>query len=42
LVIPFMINDNETVAWIDFRNKKYRYNSTFLEFEGFTCAYVIA
>lgn len=42
LVIPFMIEDNETVAWIDFKNKKYRYNTTFLEFEGFTCAYVIA
>jgi len=42
LVIPFMINDNKTVAWIDFESKKYRYNTTFLEFEGFTCAYVIA
>jgi 4'-phosphopantetheinyl transferase EntD len=42
LVIPFMIADNETVAWIDFENKKYRYNTTFLEFEDFTCAYVIA
>ncbi|MCB0461302.1 MAG: 4'-phosphopantetheinyl transferase superfamily protein [Flavobacteriaceae bacterium] len=42
LVIPFMIQDHETVAWIDFENKKYRYNTTFLEFEGFTCAYVIA
>lgn len=42
LVIPFMNEDKETVAWIDFENKKYRYNTTFLEFEGFTCAYVIA
>lgn len=42
LVIPFMIQDHETVAWIDFENKKYRHNTTFLEFEGFTCAYVIA
>ncbi|MEZ4797179.1 MAG: 4'-phosphopantetheinyl transferase superfamily protein [Flavobacteriaceae bacterium] len=42
LVIPFMIKDDETVAWIDFKDKKYRYNTTFLEFEGFTCAYVIA
>ena len=41
LVIPFMINDNETVAWIDYKNRKYRYNTAFLEFEGFTCAYVI-
>jgi 4'-phosphopantetheinyl transferase EntD len=41
LVIPFMLNDNETVAWIDYQNKKYRYNTHFLEFEGFTCAFVI-
>ena len=42
LVIPFMIKDNETIAWIDFENKKYRYDTTFIEFDGFTCAYVIA
>ncbi|MGB3606708.1 MAG: 4'-phosphopantetheinyl transferase superfamily protein [Psychroserpens sp.] len=42
LVIPFMLDDGETVAWIDYKNKKYRYNSHFLEFEGFTCAYVVA
>ena len=41
LVIPFMINDCNTVAWIDYNNKKYRYNTAFLEFEGFTCAYVV-
>ena len=41
LVIPFMLKDGETVAWIDYNNKKYRYNTAFLEFEGFTCAYVI-
>lgn len=39
LVIPFMLEDKETVAWIDYQNKKYRYNTHFLEFEGFTCAY---
>jgi len=42
LVIPFTINDNETVAWIDYESKKHRYNIHFLEFEGFTCAYAIA
>ena len=42
LVIPFAINDNETVAWIDYKNEKYRYDIHFLEFEGFTCAYAIA
>ncbi|WP_204344225.1 4'-phosphopantetheinyl transferase family protein [Psychroserpens algicola] len=41
LVIPFMLEDGETIAWIDYNNKKYRYNTHFLEFEGFTCAYVI-
>lgn len=39
-VIPFMLKDGETVAWIDYEEKKYRYNTHFLEFEGFTCAYV--
>ena len=42
LVIPFSIGDNETCAWIDYEEKKYRYNIHFLEFEGFTCAYAIA
>ena len=41
LVIPFMLKDRETVAWIDYNDRKYRYNTAFLEFEGFTCAYVI-
>ena len=41
LVIPFMLEDNETFCWIDYKMKKYRYNSYFLEFEGFTCAYVL-
>ncbi|MDB4273750.1 4'-phosphopantetheinyl transferase superfamily protein [Algibacter sp.] len=42
LVIPFSIIDKETIAWIDYEDKKYRYNINFLEFEGFTCAYAIA
>ncbi|MDA0177699.1 4'-phosphopantetheinyl transferase superfamily protein [Mesoflavibacter profundi] len=41
LVIPFSIKDEETVCWIDYNGLKKRYNSYFLEFEGFTCAYVI-
>ncbi len=41
LVIPFMLEDAETVAWIDYKGKKHRYNTAFLEFEGFTCAYVV-
>lgn len=39
-VIPFMLNDGETVAWIDFEERKLRFNTHFLEFEDFTCAYV--
>ena len=42
LVIPFSINDTTTVAWIDYKNRKQRYNINFLEFEGFTCAYAIS
>ncbi len=41
LVIPFMLEDKNTVAWIDYKSKKHRYNTAFLEFEGFTCAYVV-
>ncbi|MCB0382697.1 MAG: 4'-phosphopantetheinyl transferase superfamily protein [Psychroserpens sp.] len=40
LVIPFMLQDMKTVAWIDYQNKTYRYHTHFLEFEGFTCAFV--
>lgn len=41
LVIPFELVDEETVAWVDYEDKKYRYNIHFLEFEGFTCAYAV-
>ncbi|MBJ7880056.1 4'-phosphopantetheinyl transferase family protein [Gelidibacter salicanalis] len=40
LVIPFMVKDEETIAWIDYNDRKYRYETRFLEFDGFTCAYV--
>lgn len=40
-VIPFMLEDGETVAWIDYEEKKYRYTTHFLEFEGFACAFVV-
>ena len=42
LVIPMSDNANETMAWIDYEDKKYRYQVHFLEFEAFTCAYVIS
>lgn len=41
LVIPFMLEDNETISWIDFENKKHRFTGHFFEFEDFTCAYTI-
>ena len=41
LVIPFMLKDGDTVAWIDYKDQKFRYNAHFLEFEGFTCAYAM-
>jgi 4'-phosphopantetheinyl transferase EntD len=41
LVIPFMLQDKKTITWIDYLDKKYRFNATFLEFEGFSCAFVI-
>ncbi|GAA4965833.1 4'-phosphopantetheinyl transferase family protein [Algibacter aquimarinus] len=41
LVIPFTLLDAETVAWIDYEDKKHRYNIHFFEFEGFTCAYAL-
>lgn len=41
LVIPFMLDDETTVSWIDYKDKKKRYMANFFEFEGFTCAYTI-
>ncbi len=42
LVIPFTFQDDTTVSWIDYEEKKYRHIAHYLEFEGFTCAYVTA
>lgn len=42
LVIPMSDNEHETVAWVDYEDKKHRYQIHFLEFEGFTCAYAIS
>ena len=41
LVIPFMLQDETTTAWIDYKTKKHKYNIHFLEFEGFSCAYAM-
>ncbi len=40
LVIPFTFSDETTTAWIDYKDKKHRFNANYFEFEGFTCAYV--
>jgi len=39
LVIPFMLEDQSTSAWIDHEGNKLKYAINFLEFEGFSCAY---
>jgi 4'-phosphopantetheinyl transferase len=41
LVIPFSVEDENTTAWIDYENKKHRYNINFFEFEGFSCAFAL-
>src|SRR5690606_17565746 len=41
LVIPVSDYETETVAWIDYENKKFRYHIEFLEFEGFNCAFAL-
>ena len=40
-LIPFNINNGQTKAWIDYKGLKKPYQASFLEFEGFSCAYVI-
>lgn len=42
LVIPFVLEDKKTKAWIDYKGLKKDFNAQFLEFEGFTCAYTLA
>ncbi len=41
LVIPFMLQDLETTAWIDYKGLKQKHEVEFLEFEGFSCAYTV-
>ncbi|ETN94611.1 4'-phosphopantetheinyl transferase superfamily protein [Zhouia amylolytica] len=40
-VIPFNLNEAQTVGWIFYHGQIERYKIKFLEFEGFTCAYAI-
>ena len=39
LVIPFTLEDTQTVCWIDHKSKKYRFTAHYFEFDGFTCAF---
>lgn len=41
LVIPFTLEDESTVSWIDYEDRKHRFTANYFEFEGFTCSYVI-
>ena len=41
LVIPFALEDNITVSWIDYEDDKYRFTANYFELEEFTCSYVI-
>ena len=41
LVIPFALEDNTTISWIDYEDKKQRFTANYFEFEEFTCSYVI-
>jgi len=41
MVIPFILEDQSTIAWIDYEDRKSRYSTAFFEFEGFTCAYAL-
>ena len=41
LVIPFTLEDSQTVCWMDYKNKKECFKATYMEFDGFTCAFVL-
>ena len=41
LVIPFMLDDERTLSWIDYDAHKERFRADFFEFEDFTCAYTL-
>ncbi|WP_228853647.1 4'-phosphopantetheinyl transferase family protein [Aegicerativicinus sediminis] len=40
-VIPFMLDDGQTLSWILYEDKACRYTSHYFEFEGYTCAYIM-
>ena len=40
LVIPFQLTDETTVTWINYQGFKHRFDAHFMDFEGFTCAYI--
>lgn len=40
-VIPFDITESCTPAWIIYKERLLKYTASFLEFDGFTCAYAL-
>ncbi|MDX1471049.1 MAG: 4'-phosphopantetheinyl transferase superfamily protein [Flavobacteriaceae bacterium] len=42
LVIPAMLEDGETDAWILYGTDRKKYKFNFLEFDGFTCAFTVS
>lgn len=41
-VIPFSLQERNTIAWIDYKTNKCRFLAHYLEFESFTCVYTMA
>lgn len=41
LVLPFTIEEGQTISWIDYNRDKYKFVAEYLEFEEFTCAYTM-
>lgn len=42
LVLPFNLNESNTVAWIDYKTSKCRFDIHYFELEDFTCVYTMA
>ncbi|MGS2741463.1 4'-phosphopantetheinyl transferase family protein [Sinomicrobium sp. M5D2P17] len=40
-VIPFVLEEGKTAAWIHYEGQIRKYRVPFLEFEGFSCAYAL-
>lgn len=40
-VIPFELSEGDTQAWIIYKDQLLKYRASFMEFDGFTCAYAL-